>query len=130
MRVSSPSTTNPLVSFLLSFPPYFLSFAPFFPGYSSYYNPIVMQKVVWLLDIAKSNPQKTKYFVWLDSGGICSPTIQYYGKEFVVQKVRIREERRETTLLAPSISLFVLSLSHLILSSSSRLIHLSFPLLL
>jgi len=46
-----------------------------------------MQKVLWLYDMAKRNPFKTKYFVWLDSGGICSPTIQLYGKEYLNKKL-------------------------------------------
>jgi len=37
-------------------------------GYSDLYNPLVMQKVLWLRDLAASNPFKTKHFLWLDSG--------------------------------------------------------------
>jgi len=44
-------------------------------GYSDLYNPIVMHKLLWLRDLSVLNPFKTKYFVWLDSGGICTPRI-------------------------------------------------------
>lgn len=44
-------------------------------GYSDLYNPIVMHKLLWLYDLSVKNPFKTKYFVWLDSGGICTPRI-------------------------------------------------------
>jgi hypothetical protein len=44
-------------------------------GYSDLYNPIVMHKILWLRDLSVLNPFKTKYFVWLDSGGICTPRI-------------------------------------------------------
>jgi len=45
-------------------------------GYSDLYNPIVMHKLLWLRDLSVLNPFKTKYFVWLDSGGICTPRIR------------------------------------------------------
>ena len=45
-------------------------------GYSDLYNPIVMQKLLWLRDLARSNPDNTKYFMWLDSGGICTPNVR------------------------------------------------------
>lgn len=44
-------------------------------GYSDLYNPIVMHKLLWLRDLSVQNPFKTRYFMWLDSGGICTPRI-------------------------------------------------------
>jgi len=44
-------------------------------GYSDLYNPIVSHKLLWLRDLAVLNPFKTRYFVWLDSGGICTPRL-------------------------------------------------------
>eukprot|EP01100_Stratorugosa_tubuloviscum_P013325 TRINITY_DN6616_c0_g1_i1.p1 TRINITY_DN6616_c0_g1~~TRINITY_DN6616_c0_g1_i1.p1 ORF type:complete len:380 (+),score=151.95 TRINITY_DN6616_c0_g1_i1:54-1193(+) len=57
-------------------------------GYSDLYNPIVMQKIYFLLRTARTNPFNTKYFSWLDSGGICSPTIRLYGKEYIDFKIK------------------------------------------
>jgi hypothetical protein len=44
-------------------------------GYSDLYNPIVSHKILWLRDLSVLNPFKTRYFVWLDSGGICTPRL-------------------------------------------------------
>ena len=44
-------------------------------GYSDLYNPIVSHKLLWLRDLSVLNPFKTRYFVWLDSGGICTPRL-------------------------------------------------------
>mmetsp|Transcript_20466 Transcript_20466/g.28705 ORF Transcript_20466/g.28705 Transcript_20466/m.28705 type:complete len:365 (+) Transcript_20466:160-1254(+) len=57
-------------------------------GYSDLYNPIVMQKVLWLQELAHDNPFNTKYFVWLDSGGICTPQVYNFGKQKFLQKLK------------------------------------------
>jgi hypothetical protein len=60
-------------------------------GYSDLYNPIVMHKLLWLRDLSVLNPFKTKYFVWLDSGGICTPRINPdYGMSIPDFKTKVK----------------------------------------
>lgn len=40
-------------------------------AYSDLYNPIVMNKLFWVREAARSNPFNTKYFMWYDSG-VCN----------------------------------------------------------
>jgi len=61
-------------------------------GYSPYYNPIVMQKLIWLYQLSKENPFGTKYFVWLDSG-TCSLSIGLFGREHFIRKLRYHMDR-------------------------------------
>ena len=55
-------------------------------GYSDLYNPIVMQKIFFLKRAADENIFKTKKFVWLDSGGICVPTMPLLGINYLKTK--------------------------------------------
>eukprot|EP01102_Stenamoeba_stenopodia_P001712 TRINITY_DN11561_c0_g1_i1.p1 TRINITY_DN11561_c0_g1~~TRINITY_DN11561_c0_g1_i1.p1 ORF type:complete len:489 (-),score=118.79 TRINITY_DN11561_c0_g1_i1:173-1639(-) len=57
-------------------------------GYSDLYNPLVMQKVLWLRDLVASNPFKTKHFMWLDSGGICTPGIRGLGLDKFLKRAK------------------------------------------
>eukprot|EP01101_Sappina_pedata_P004906 TRINITY_DN2148_c0_g1_i1.p1 TRINITY_DN2148_c0_g1~~TRINITY_DN2148_c0_g1_i1.p1 ORF type:complete len:406 (+),score=116.24 TRINITY_DN2148_c0_g1_i1:65-1282(+) len=57
-------------------------------GYSNLYNPLVMQKLLLLKKLADDNPFKTKHFAWLDSGGICTPSIKNFGVEKFVEKLK------------------------------------------
>lgn len=36
-------------------------------GQSDLYAPVVMHRLLWLRDLAKQNPFKTKYFMWMDA---------------------------------------------------------------
>ncbi|ELR11156.1 uncharacterized protein ACA1_388160 [Acanthamoeba castellanii str. Neff] len=50
-----------------------------------------MHKLLWLRDLSVLNPFKTKYFVWLDSGGICTPRINPdYGMSIPDFKTKVK----------------------------------------
>jgi len=41
-------------------------------GQSDLYGPVVMHRLFWLRDLARENPYKTKYFMWMDASS-CTP---------------------------------------------------------